>query len=50
LRREFPAVVAEPELVAHHLTQVGLDEPAIEWWVKAGQALRRSAFEGPAHA
>jgi class 3 adenylate cyclase/predicted ATPase len=52
LRGEFPAVaVAEPELVAHHLTQAGLDEPAIEWWGKAGdQALRRSAFkEAAAH-
>src|SRR5262252_5629074 len=37
---------AEPELVAHHLTQAGLDEPAIEWWGKAGdQAIRRSAFK-----
>jgi class 3 adenylate cyclase/predicted ATPase len=52
LRREFPAVAAaEPELVAHHLTQAGLDEPAIEWWGKAGdQAMRRSAFkEAAAH-
>ena len=52
LRGEFPAVAAaEPELVAHHLTQAGLDEPAIEWWGKAGdQALRRSAFkEAAAH-
>jgi len=52
LRQEFPAVAAvEPELVAHHLTQAGLDEPAIEWWGKAGdQALRRSAFkEAAAH-
>jgi predicted ATPase len=42
---------AEPELVAHHLTQAGLDETAIEWWGKAGdQALRRSAFkEAAAH-
>jgi len=33
------------------LTQAGLDEPAIEWWGKAGdQALRRSAFkEAAAH-
>jgi len=32
LRGEFAAVTtAEPELVAHHLTQAGLDEPAIEW-------------------
>src|SRR6516165_4417409 len=52
LRGEFAAVAAaEPELVAHHFTQAGLDEPAIEWWGKAGdQALRRSAFkEGAAH-
>jgi tetratricopeptide (TPR) repeat protein len=52
LRDEFPAVAAaEPELVAHHLTRAGLDEPAIEWWGKAGdQALRRSAFkEAAAH-
>src|SRR6516165_2256182 len=52
LRGEFAAVAAaEPELVAHHLTQAGLDEPAIEWWGKAGdQALRRSAFkEAVAH-
>jgi predicted ATPase len=52
LRGEFAAVAAaEPELVAHHLTQAGLDEPAIESWGRAGdQALRRSAFkEAAAH-
>jgi len=52
LRGEFAAIAAaEPELVAHHLTQAGLDEPAIEWWGKAGdQALHRSAFkEAAAH-
>jgi class 3 adenylate cyclase/predicted ATPase len=52
LRGEFQALAAaEPELVAHHLTQAGLDEPATEWWGKAGdQALRRSAFkEAAAH-
>jgi class 3 adenylate cyclase/predicted ATPase len=52
LRGEFAAVAAtEPELVAYHLTQAGLDEPAIEWWGKAGdQALRSSAFkEAAAH-
>ena len=45
-----PAAV-EPEVIAHHLTQAGLDELAIEWWGKAGdQALRRSAFqEATAH-
>src|SRR5262249_44934492 len=52
LRGEFAAVAAaEPELVAHHLTQAGLDESAIEWWSRAGdQALRRYAFkEAAAH-
>jgi class 3 adenylate cyclase/tetratricopeptide (TPR) repeat protein len=37
---------AEPEVIAHHFAQAGLDELAIEWWGKAGdQALRRSAFQ-----
>ena len=41
----------EPEAIAHHFTQAGLDDLAIEWWGKAGdQALRRSAFqEATAH-
>jgi tetratricopeptide (TPR) repeat protein len=38
--------VAEPEVIAHHFAQAGLEDPAIEWWGKAGdQALRRSAFQ-----
>ena len=37
---------AEPEAIAHHFTEAGLDGLAIEWWGKAGdQALRRSAFK-----
>ena len=37
---------AEPEVLAHHFTQAGLTDAAIEWWGKAGdQALRRSAFQ-----
>ena len=37
---------AQPEAIAHHFTEAGLDDPAIEWWGKAGdQALRRSAFQ-----
>jgi predicted ATPase len=37
---------AEPEAIAHHFTQAGHDDLAIEWWGKAGdQALRRSAFQ-----
>jgi tetratricopeptide (TPR) repeat protein len=36
----------EPEAIAHHFTQAGLDDLAIEWWGKAGdEALRRSAFQ-----
>ena len=36
---------AEPELLAHHFTQAGLTEVAIEWWRKAGQrSLERSAL------
>src|SRR5215469_8296010 len=47
LRDRFPDVAAaEPEVLAHHFTQAGLTDAAIEWWGKAGeQALRRSAFQ-----
>jgi predicted ATPase len=46
IERQF-AEVAEnrPELLAHHFTQAGLTEDAIEWWGKAGQrSLERSAL------
>ncbi len=40
------SAAAEPEVLAHHYTQSGLTDAAIEWWGKAGdQALRRSAFQ-----
>jgi predicted ATPase len=46
LRDDPERALAEPEIVAHHFTQAGLDDLAIEWWGKAGdQALRRSAFQ-----
>jgi class 3 adenylate cyclase/predicted ATPase len=46
LRDNAERAAAEPEVIAHHFTQAGLDHPAIEWWGKAGdQALRRSAFQ-----
>jgi predicted ATPase len=47
LRDRFPeTAVTEPEVLAHHFTQAGLTDAAIEWWGKAGdQALRRSAFQ-----
>ena len=46
LRDKFAdSVTAEPELLAHHFTQAGLAEAAVEWWGKAGQqALERSAL------
>src|SRR5262245_57112819 len=45
LRDRFPTMAElQPEVVAHHFTQAGLNEAAIEWWIKAGdRALDRSA-------
>jgi predicted ATPase len=46
LRDQPERAAAEPEVIAHHFTEAGLDDFAIEWWGKAGdQALRRSAFQ-----
>jgi predicted ATPase len=47
LRAHFvDTAAAEPEALAHHFTQAGMTDAAIEWWGKAGdQALRRSAFQ-----
>ena len=46
LRDEPERAAAEPEIIADHFTEAGLDDLAIEWWGKAGdQALRRSAFQ-----
>jgi len=46
LRDEPERAAAEPELIARHFTEVGLENLAIEWWGKAGdQTLRRSAFQ-----
>jgi len=48
LHDQFPdRADAEPEALAHHFTQAGMDEEAIDYWGRAGdQALRRSAFPG----
>ncbi|HEX8809284.1 MAG TPA: adenylate/guanylate cyclase domain-containing protein, partial [Xanthobacteraceae bacterium] len=45
LRDRFQRMAeVQPEVVAHHFTQGGLSESAIEWWIKAGdRALDRSA-------
>jgi len=46
LRDQFAdSSTAEPELLAHHFTQAGLAEAAMEWWGKAAQrSLGRSAL------
>ena len=46
LRDQFTiAAAAEPELLAHHFSQAGVPEAAVEWWGKAGQqSLERSAL------
>ena len=45
LEERFPDIVAsQPEIVAHHFTEAGLVDPAIDYWLKAGNlALSRSA-------
>jgi class 3 adenylate cyclase/predicted ATPase len=46
LRGDPERAAAEPEVIAHHFTEAGLEDLAIEWWGKAGdQSLRRSAFQ-----
>jgi class 3 adenylate cyclase/predicted ATPase len=46
LRDQPERAAAGPEVIAHHFTQAGLGDLAIEWWGRAGdQALRRSAFQ-----
>lgn len=46
LAARFPETVeAQPELLAHHLAEAGLTEPAIEQWAAAGRrAVARSAM------
>jgi predicted ATPase len=41
----FPEIAeSQPELLAHHYTQAGLVEPAVLYWLRAGQqAMQRSA-------
>jgi class 3 adenylate cyclase/predicted ATPase len=48
---KFPdIVVSQPETLAHHFTEAGLVEPAIDYWLKAGNlALGRSATAAVSH-
>jgi len=52
LEERFPNTVeTQPELLAHHYTESGLNEQAVDYWYKAGQkASERSAYlEAIAH-
>lgn len=46
LEQHFPEKVqVQPELLAHHYMEAGLVEPAIDYWLRAGQrAITRSAM------
>jgi predicted ATPase len=45
IERAREEIEATPELLAHHLTEAGLTQEAIEHWTRAGQsALQRSAI------
>jgi predicted ATPase len=46
LENQFTEIAqSQPELLAHHFTQTGMTETAIEWWRTAGQrSLARSAL------
>jgi class 3 adenylate cyclase/predicted ATPase len=51
LRSQFPETVeTEPEILAHHYTEAGLHEPAIDFWRRAGKrAAERSAHVEALH-
>lgn len=51
MEEKFPDIVmSQPEIVAHHFTEAGLAEPAINYWLKAGNlALSRSANVAVSH-
>ena len=45
LRDDVATAASQPEVLAHHFTQAGLAEEAVEWWGKAGRrSLERSAL------
>jgi len=52
LEQQFPEIVQiQPEILAHHLTESGLIERAIRYWLQAGKtaALRSANLEAIAH-
>ena len=49
LEAEFPETVeAEPELVAHHYTEAGLNEQAVGYWHQAGERATQSSAHAEA--
>src|SRR5215216_739738 len=46
IEQHFPETMqTQPELLAHHYMKAGLAEPAIDYWLRAGQrAIARSAM------
>jgi class 3 adenylate cyclase/tetratricopeptide (TPR) repeat protein len=51
IEEKFPDIVlSQPEIVAHHFAEAGLAEPAVAYWLKAGNlALSRSANAAVSH-
>jgi len=52
LEQQFPEIVqTQPETLAHHLTEAGLIEKAMSYWLQAGKtaALRSANLEAIAH-
>jgi predicted ATPase len=51
MEEKFPGIVlSQPEIVAHHFTEADVVEPAIDYWLKAGNlALSRSANAAVGH-
>jgi tetratricopeptide (TPR) repeat protein len=46
MEEKFPdIVVSQPEIVAHHFTEAGLVEPAINYWLTAGRFAFRNWFQ-----
>lgn len=42
LEAQFPAVVErQPELLARHLSEAGIHDRAVDWWLRAGQLARQ---------
>jgi predicted ATPase/class 3 adenylate cyclase len=49
LEARFPQTVeTQPELLAHHFTEAGLPEKAIDYWLKAGLRSRKRSAENEA--